>query len=64
MNNFCTSFALKGSASKHWPRPQRPKPDDVVALEAALKQLSGEQLDKASYQKRLNQLLAAQRGEP
>jgi hypothetical protein len=34
-----------------------------MALEEALKKLSSQQLDKATYQKRLNELLATQRGE-
>jgi len=58
-----TSFSLRGSASKHWPRPQRPKPSDVVALEDALRQLRAEQLDVVTYKKRVSELLAQQRGE-
>jgi hypothetical protein len=56
-------FSLKGSASKMWPRPQRPKPSDVVALEDALRQLRAEQLDIATYKKKVSELLAMQRGE-
>jgi hypothetical protein len=63
MSSFRTGFSLRGGASKMWSRPQRPKPSDVVALEDALRQLRAEQLDRETYQKRLNQLLAAQRGE-
>ena len=44
-------------AARHWSRPLTVKAPDVIAVQSAIKQLRGEQLDKASYLKRLNELL-------
>ena len=52
-----TGYSLRGTASKKWPRPQIAKDPGVTAVQSAIKQLRGEQLDKATYLKRLNQLL-------